>query len=80
MKPHDIVKVKNAVVNPVYCDAHGLYLLKILFLTYKTCFVSNFEQMSITFFSLYHTLDVLRYKSEGRWFDPRWCRWNFSLT
>ena len=23
---------------------------------------------------------VLCYKSEGRWFDPRWCRWNFSLT
>jgi len=20
------------------------------------------------------------YKSEGRWFDPRWCNWNFSLT
>ena len=23
---------------------------------------------------------VLRYKSEGRWFYPRWCHWNFSLT
>ena len=23
---------------------------------------------------------VLCYKSESRWFDPRWCRWNFSLT
>jgi len=22
---------------------------------------------------------VLRYKSEGRWFDPSWCHWNFSL-
>ena len=22
---------------------------------------------------------VLRYKSEGRWFDSRWCHWNFSL-
>ena len=22
---------------------------------------------------------VLRYKSEGRWFDPRWCHWNFPL-
>jgi hypothetical protein len=22
----------------------------------------------------------LRYKSEGRWFDSRWCHWNFSLT
>jgi hypothetical protein len=23
---------------------------------------------------------VLRYKSESRWLDPRWCHWNFSLT
>jgi len=23
---------------------------------------------------------VLYYKSEGRWFDPSWCHWNFSLT
>jgi hypothetical protein len=23
---------------------------------------------------------VLCYKSEGRWFDTRWCQWNFSLT
>jgi hypothetical protein len=23
---------------------------------------------------------TLRYKSEGRWFDSRWCHWNFSLT
>jgi hypothetical protein len=23
---------------------------------------------------------VLCYKSEGRWFDSRWCYWNFSFT
>ena len=23
---------------------------------------------------------VLCYNSEGRWFDPGWCQWNFSLT
>jgi hypothetical protein len=23
---------------------------------------------------------VLCYKSEGRWFDPRWCQWIFPLT
>ena len=22
---------------------------------------------------------VLCYKSEGRWFDSRWCHWNFSF-
>jgi hypothetical protein len=25
-------------------------------------------------------VEALRYKSEGRGFDPRWCHWNFSLT
>jgi len=24
-------------------------------------------------------VNVLCYKSEGRWFDPSWCHWNFSL-
>ena len=23
---------------------------------------------------------VLCYNSEGHWFDPRWCHWDFSLT
>jgi hypothetical protein len=23
---------------------------------------------------------ALRYKPAGRWFDSRWCHWNFSLT
>jgi len=23
---------------------------------------------------------VLCYESEGCWFDPSWCHWNFSLT
>ena len=22
----------------------------------------------------------LRFKSEGRWFDPSWCHWNFSMN
>ena len=25
-------------------------------------------------------VQMLCYKSEGRWFDPSWCHWNFSLT
>jgi len=25
-------------------------------------------------------LGLTCYKSEGRWFDPRWCHWNFSLA
>jgi hypothetical protein len=25
-------------------------------------------------------VDALRYKSEGRGLNSRWCHWNFSLT
>jgi hypothetical protein len=25
-------------------------------------------------------VNLLCYKSEGRWLDSRWCHWNFSLT
>jgi len=25
-------------------------------------------------------VEALRYKSEGRGFNSRWCHWNFSLT
>ena len=30
--------------------------------------------------SVAQLVEALRYKSEGRGFDPRWCHWNFSLT
>jgi hypothetical protein len=26
------------------------------------------------------SVETLRYRSEGRGFDSRWCHWNFSLT
>jgi hypothetical protein len=25
-------------------------------------------------------VEALHNKLEGRWFDSRWCHWNFSLT
>ena len=30
--------------------------------------------------ALARVVKVLCYKSEGRWFDPSWCHWKFSLT
>jgi len=36
------------------------------------------------YFSVGHAVaqlvEALRYKSEGRGFDSRWCHWNFPLT
>jgi len=36
--------------------------------------------LKITGDRLSTVVKVLCYKSEGRWFDPRWCHWKFSLT
>ena len=39
-------------------------------------------ELKLKFLFIYSAIGgtVLNYKSEGRWFDPRWCHWNFSLT
>jgi len=34
----------------------------------------------LTLFGGGTVVKVLCHKSEGRWFDPSWCHWNFSLT
>jgi hypothetical protein len=31
-------------------------------------------------YAVVQLVEALRYKSEGRGFDSRWCHWNFSLT
>jgi hypothetical protein len=40
------------------------------------------SNLNLRNFGLYtrFTFKVLCYKSEGRWFDFRWCQWNLSLT
>jgi len=34
----------------------------------------------IVLWALAQLFEALRYKTEGRGFDSRWCHWNFSLT
>ena len=61
-------RIKDTQTTHVYTHRHALYL-------------HNFR-------ILYHSIGdrgstvvkVLCYKFEGRWFDSRWCHWNFSLT
>jgi len=73
---HEVCLLKN--IDSVY------YLLKIS---------SKFTDFSLIKISLYiiirssifrdrgsSVVKVLCYKSEGRWFDSKWCHWNFSLT
>jgi len=43
------------------------------------------SRVKFNFYFIYYgdrgstVVKVLCYKSEGRWFDSRWCHWNFSL-
>jgi len=47
----------------------------------KRILVLRFEVFSLVVVNRGSTVvKVLCYKSEGRWFDSRWCQWNFSLT
>ena len=53
---------------------------------YQSCLLptdaqENYFQRSIKIYVRGGTVvKVPCYKSEGRWFDPSWCHWNFSLT
>jgi hypothetical protein len=38
------------------------------------------HQVKEVFHAVAQLVEALRYKSEGRGFDSRWCHWNFSLT
>ena len=53
---------------PFFDRRHFLFLCKYIFL-----FTSQGYRGSTV-------VKVLCHKSEGRWFDSRWCHWNFSLT
>ena len=65
-------------------------MLKLLFKKSKlksNLFVYSMRTAQFIKVLIYHLGDrgssvvkVLCYKSEGRWFDPSWCHWNFSLT
>jgi len=58
-------------------------------LPYKLCRGTSNHAAELQYFTNYVTemgdrggtaVKVLCYKSEGHWFDSRWCHWNFSLT
>jgi len=74
-------------------DEEGLRFItrNITHLSTVVCFLSRYKiefigGWKIVTFVNYCVLSgstvvkVLCYKSEGRWFDSRWCHWNISLT
>ena len=56
---------------------HGRATVSIL---YQYLVVFNLSYTSLEGLAVAQLVEVLRYKSEGRRFDSRWCHWNFSLT
>ena len=46
-----------------------------------TCLTTYFPTLRSSYGDRGSSVDkALCYKSEGRWLDPSWCHWNFSLT
>jgi hypothetical protein len=43
-------------------------------------FKQSFVHFQLYFLAVARLFQALHYKPEGRGFDSRWCRWNFSLT
>ena len=60
----------------------------IVVLTLKYSLLIQFVEPTPLLMTSLHTVGdggskmvkVICYKSEGDWFDSRWCHWNFSLT
>ena len=50
-----------------------IHLIVVLTAIYFSYYKSNWRAVA-------QLVEELRFKPEGRGFDSRWCRWNFSLT
>ena len=49
----------------------------VIIIRYKAITIEYYDSVGTAVAQL---VEALRYKSEGRGFDSRWCHWNFSLT
>ena len=41
---------------------------------------NNYKYQEVMGYAVAQLIEALRYKPEGRGFDPQWCHWNVSLT
>ena len=83
---------KDHSITEIPFGLSGYHLVTVL--EYKNYLYCNYAVLLIVTTEIYvllwlHNLgghavaqlvEALRYKSEGRGFDSRWCHWNFSLT
>jgi hypothetical protein len=61
---------KKGAVEPQIC-----YRFYIKFYLFTLCFISNLYKSGVH--AVAQLVEALRYKSEGRGFDSRWCHWSF---
>ena len=77
---YHVCNIQNPNSNPVYvmhyiCKAvNHIMLLQFPVIPLTLCIYNSPGDRGSS------VVKVLCYKSEGRWFDPSWSHWNFSLT
>jgi len=57
-----------------------MYIYCYIFRQNCTAILSYFKILLYINYRGSTVVKALCYKLEGRWFDPSWCYWNFSLT
>ena len=86
---HEAVSWKNTLLLHIYTSHNNATAAKENLYPTKESFTVTEASESSSFWTTYlvfsgtavaQLVEALRYKSEGRGFDSRWCHWNFSLT
>ena len=70
-KTSDNIQQNAVIFRENECAMEGFYVNKVFSLS--LVLLSSVDSVGIV-------IKMLRYKSEGHWFDSKWCNWNFSLT
>jgi hypothetical protein len=71
---------ERPAVTSCFNNTYEMLHVNMYCVTGRSYEVHEKTSQSIPDFSQAHLVEALRYKSECRGFDFRWCYWNFSLT
>ena len=82
LKQKNTNKTIASVWNICSCLKDSLYQLRkkyLLFFVLFTTLTQHYTFAHLRDHAVAQLVEALRYMSEGRGFDSRWCHWNFSL-
>ena len=71
---------KNSPYKQMSGDEWFLSIIGRLHSTINNSIISYLQLAIHRVHAVTHLVEIMRFKSGGRWFDSRWCYWNFSLT